>query len=147
VAGDPVNGVDPSGRDMYVGNTSAIGGFHQKIIVDTPTGQYGQTFGLVAEQQDGMLESLGVTPQPGLKGGGFVTFDNDQVTEITRTFKTTPVEDALIYRYLRGQLGNTGPYNVITNNCRDYSNNQFDIISNWINGLRNPGGSSVRLLQ
>jgi hypothetical protein len=121
-----------------VANTGQVGGFHEKIIVDTPNGQYGQSFGMTSSQvsQQGMWEAFGVMPGKNLAGSGQVYSDNDPITKIQKQFATTPEEDALILKYLQMQRGNTGPYNVASNSCRDYSNRQYDIIVNEIQKMR-----------
>ncbi len=138
VGGNPLSHTDPKGLDIYVANTEAVGGLHQKIIVDTPNGQYGQSFGMSSSRlpQQGILEAYGVNPQKDLAGSGVVYSDSDPITKIQKQFKTTPAEDALIEKYLRDQLGNTGPYNVASNSCRNYSNRQYDIIVNAIKKRR-----------
>ena len=37
---------------------------------------------------------------------------------------------------LSNELGNTGPYNPLTNNCRDYSKDAFNRMKNMIEELR-----------
>jgi hypothetical protein len=88
--------------------------------------------------QQEIVESYGVNPAPGRPGSGEVYSDSDPITNIHREFVTTPAEDALILQYLRKQLGNTGPYNVASDSCRNYSNNQYDNIVKWIQNMRNP---------
>ena len=86
--------------------------------------------------QQGSYASYGVNPAPGLAGSGEVYSDSDPITKIQRVFVTTSAEDAQILQYLKKQLGDTGPYNVATNNCRNYSSNQYDEIVKWINSMR-----------
>lgn len=138
VRGNPIPFIDPKGLDVYVGNTAQVGGFHEKIVVDTPNGPYGQSFGMSNGDlpQQGLWEAYGVTPQRGLPGRGEVYSDSDPVTKIQQYFKTTPAEDARIEAYLKSQLGNTGPYNVGSNSCRDYSNHQYDGIVKAIQNSR-----------
>jgi RHS repeat-associated protein len=135
---NPLSLIDPMGLDVSVGNTPAVGGFHQKIFVDTPDGQYGQSFGMKDRNSEmqGSSEAASVNPKRNQTGSGIVYQDNDPVTKIQRTFKTNRDEDAIIKAYLQNQLGNTGPYNVMTNNCRDYSNTQFDTIVKMISESR-----------
>ena len=131
---------DPTGLDVYVENTAQVGGWHQKIVVDTPDGQYGQSFGMSSRDlpEQGFYESLHEDPAKGKAGSGVVYSDSDPITKIKRQFKTTAEEDAKILVYLQNQLGNTGPYNWMSNNCRDYSNNQFSLIVTWITNDRAP---------
>jgi hypothetical protein len=87
-------------------------------------------------EMQGSSEAASVNPKRNQTGSGIVYQDNDPVTKIQRTFKTNRDEDAIIKAYLQNQLGNTGPYNVMTNNCRDYSNTQFDTIVKMISESR-----------
>jgi hypothetical protein len=66
-----------------------------------------------------------MTPGPGKAGSGVIYTDDDPFTVIQERYKTSTAEDALIENYLKTQLGNTGPYNIATNNCRNYSQEQF----------------------
>lgn len=52
--------------------------------------------------------------------------DNDDAIKVAESFKTTPEEDALIKKHLEQQIGKTGSYNVLFNNCRTYSNGQYN---------------------
>jgi hypothetical protein len=74
------------------------------------------------------VDASGINPGPGIPGSGIVYEDTDAPTAVQQTLRTTASEDAAIYRYLRSQVGNTGPYNALTNSCRTFSNEQFDII-------------------
>ena len=133
------------GRNVSVANTANVGGFHEKIVVDGQYGGlYGQSFGMSSRDlpQQGVWESYGVEPARGLPGSGEVYEDEDPITETQRTFVTTPQEDAFIRKYLKQQLGNTGPYNVASNSCRNYSNNQFDKIVNLIQKMRGTSNST-----
>ncbi|WP_338525219.1 RHS repeat-associated core domain-containing protein [Pseudomonas batumici] len=145
--GNPIRYTDSRGLDVYVGNTSQVAGLHQKIIVDTPNGQYGQSYGMNSrtDPQQGMFEAANVAPAPGQAGSGIVYPDSDPTTQIQKTLHTTPEEDAVIVQYLKNQLGNTGPYNVVTNSCRTYSNAQFDAITQLVNKMR--GTPSAQLWQ
>lgn len=139
--GDPISYADFDGRDIYLATTSHVFGLHEKIVVDTPDGLYGQTFGLgnrsMAEQ--GVSEASGVDPIFGGKGNGVIYKDNDPIQEIVEQFHTTPKEDAIILAYLKAQLGQKAPYNHWSNSCRDYSLNQFLIIMNMIISMRANG--------
>ena len=138
VNGNPLRWTDPTGLDVYVANTDAVGGLHQKIVVDTPNGQYGQSFGMSSRDlpQQGLWEAYQGHQQPGLPGSGVIYSDSDPITKIQRRFETTQQEDALIEAYLKFQRDWTGPYNVASNSCRDYSNRQYDIIVKAIQNLR-----------
>lgn len=130
VFANPVNKKDILGLDVYVANTSQVLGMHQKIVVDTPTGPYGQSFGLPSRNapMQGFSEAYGISPNQGQKGSGEVYRDDDPITKIQRRIITTAEQDILIKQYLEKQIGNTGPYNVGSNSCRSYSNREFDNI-------------------
>jgi RHS repeat-associated protein len=138
VLGNPISRIDPTGLDVYVVNTDAVGGLHQKIVVDTPNGQYGQSFGMSSRDlpQQGLWEAYQGHQQPGLPSSGVIYSDSDPITKIQRRFETTQQEDALIETYLKFQRDWTGSYNVASNSCRDYSNRQYDMIVNAIQNLR-----------
>jgi RHS repeat-associated protein len=124
VLGDPVGLVDPFGKDVYIKNTTAVGGWHRRIVVDTPSGPYGQSFGLANPDNgtDGSFAAYSDNPTPNGDGKGIVYSDNSDpaIKEVSR-FATTPLEDALIEIYLKTQIGDRGQYNAITNNCRSYA--------------------------
>ena len=140
----PQHFIDTLGLDAYVQNTTAVFGLHQNISVDTPTGPYRQSFGL--NNGGGLLDSNSPgasfdDPGPGNPGEGAVYADTTSVaTGDFERLKTTPIEDALIKAYLQKQLGNTGKYNALGNSCRNYSQNQFDKISQMIQNYRNGRG-------
>jgi RHS repeat-associated protein len=128
VGDNPVSSVDPTGRDIFVAHTSQVGGLHEKIVVGQPDGeQYGQSFGM-ANRDDPQQWSRSNGPTPGGTGSGEVYEDEDPITSLVEGgfyLKTTPEEDAMAIKYLQSQLGNKGPYNVLTNSCRTYSEQQF----------------------
>lgn len=125
--GNPLSFVDPFGNDVRVENTSQVGGYHQRITVDTPTGPYSVSFGLPSRDA-GQQWSASGQPSKGGEGSGIVYEDTDSPTQVAKTLKTTAEEDANIAEYLKSLVNNTGPYNVFFNSCRTFSNNQFD----WI---------------
>lgn len=129
---------DPYGLDLYLGNTQQVKGLHQKIAVDTSKGLYGQSFGMISMEvpMQGFIESWGANPGPGLSGSGIVYKDPDPFIKVSKVFQTTKEEDKFIESYLKSQIGFTGPYNVLSNNCRDYSQTQFETIVNIINERR-----------
>jgi ribosomal protein RSM22 (predicted rRNA methylase) len=66
---------------------------------------------------------------PGKGGSGKVYIDmNDPTTETVRVFKTTSIEDQFIVEYMKSRIGDTAPYNALTNSCRDFSAAEFDKI-------------------
>ncbi|WP_255488433.1 RHS repeat-associated core domain-containing protein [Rhodanobacter sp. MP1X3] len=139
VGNNPVRFVDPKGLDIYVANTAQVGGLHEKIVVGPPGGPlYGQSFGMTSRDSPQQSTSSAADPAPGGKGSGEVYEDEDPITNIDNRFylKTTPLEDLAAIAYLRKQLGNAGPYNVMTNSCRNYSQAQYFKLLNLVLGMR-----------
>jgi len=132
---NPINYTDPTGLDIWIENTPQVYGLHQRIVVDTPMGKYGQSFGMASRglEEQGSSKAYGKKPGPGLKGSGIVYEDNiDPATKESGRFKTTPEEDRLIEQWLKSERGNTGPYNHWTNSCRHYSQNKLKEIIKMI---------------
>jgi RHS repeat-associated protein len=133
VMSNPVGNVDPEGENVYVyDNLNPHGGFvlHQNIVVDTPNGQSGVSFGLI--------------PGTGtFAGTGEVYLDNGETHWWTSEELHLPplLEgpfDAIAQAYLQSLIGKKGPYNALTNNCRDFSQSQFKKIEDMYNQfLRN----------
>ena len=137
VYSNPLVYFDPDGLDVWIENTAApvIGGMHQRIVVDTPTGPYGQSFGMQRRDTEwqGLSEAWGARPAEKGEGAGIVYPDNiDPATKEAIRLKTTPEQDAEILTYLQNQLGNTGSYNPISNSCRNYSRREFMWVRNNI---------------
>jgi hypothetical protein len=130
VLGNPVTWTDSLGLDLRLETTSKVGGFHEHISVDTPTGPYNQSFGMI----DGNMPMQGYTlarnavPDYGSNGSGMVYIDQDRVSYVVMTFPTTPDEDALILQMLKPDLYKTAPYNPLSNSCRTYSEHRFNEI-------------------
>ncbi|CAM4250288.1 RHS repeat-associated core domain-containing protein [Serratia silvae] len=122
---NPLQWGDPLGLDVRLVNTHAVGGWHRKVEVDDGAGTYGISFG-VYTQDPSISGSPSGMPNAGKAGDGMVYVDNDNAIKIAESFKTTPEEDALIKHYLEGQIGKTGSYNVAFNNCRTYSNSEYN---------------------
>ena len=137
---NPVGFIDPLGMDVWVENTTAVNGWHQRVSYtdpSEPTGSNGQSFGMNSDKADGSSSASGQNPEPGKSGSGIVYQDNtDASTKEVERYKTTPTEDQLIKDSLSNELGNTGPYNPLTNNCRDYSKDAFNRMKNMIEELR-----------
>lgn len=140
VKNNPINWIDPFGTDIWVENTTSVNGWHRRIVVTTPNGQYGQSFGLSdrdAESQ-GSSAASGEEPTQGGDGSGIVYSDNtDPATKEVERFHTTPEEDAIIKEMLESELGSTGPYNPLWNSCRHYSGRKFDELRRFILDRRN----------
>ncbi|EMX9178552.1 RHS repeat-associated core domain-containing protein [Citrobacter sedlakii] len=92
---DPVEYIDPSGLDVRLVNTDAVGGWHRKVEVDEGTGTYGISFGVYTADPD-IWGNISGTPDVGKAGDGMVYVDNDSAIKVAESFKTTPEEDALI---------------------------------------------------
>lgn len=139
VLNNPLLHKDPYGLDVYVQNTTAVGGWHRRIVVDTPSGPYGVSFGMSRRdaEMDGWSAASGDEPAQGGSGVGVVYPDNIDaaVKEVSR-FSTTPCEDEVIEKYLKSLVGNTGRYHFLTNSCRTFSDREFDKIVNIIIQLR-----------
>lgn len=72
-------------------------------------------------------------PAPGKAGNGKVYIDmNDPTTKTVQVFRTTQAEDQLIVDYMKTRIGDTAPYNALTNNCRDFSAAEFNKIETEI---------------
>ncbi|NYE31255.1 RHS repeat-associated protein, partial [Rhodanobacter sp. K2T2] len=139
VEASPIQSTDPMGLDIYVANTAQVGGLHEKIVVGQPGGPlYGQSFGMASRDKPEQSTSSQANPTPGGAGSGEVYEDEDPITAINYSFylKTNPVEDAAAIAYLKKQLGNSGPYNIMTNSCRNYSQAQYFKLFNLVLGMR-----------
>jgi RHS repeat-associated protein len=139
VLNNPLRYKDPYGQDVYVQNTTAVGGWHRRIVVDTPSGPYGISFGMSSRdaEMDGWSAASGDNPTPGGPGVGVVYPDNidTAVKEVSR-FSTTPCEDEVIAKYLKSLVGNTGQYHYLTNSCRNFSDREYANVVNMIMQLR-----------
>ncbi|MDD5330559.1 MAG: hypothetical protein PHX38_11165 [Sulfuricella sp.] len=79
-------------------------------------------------------------PRPGGSGNGEVLVDMAlPTTETANVFLTTPREDQLMVNYMQSRIGDTAPYNALTNNCRDFSAAQFDYMKTEILRARAEG--------
>jgi RHS repeat-associated protein len=131
---DPVNLVDPLGLDVRLESTDQVGGLHLRVSVDTPSGPYGQSYGIIdrnAPLQPSSAAS-GVQPGNGVAGSGIVYPDSDPTRSVILVLKTTRTEDSIALDILRRELNYTGPYNLFTRSCRDYSHERFLTIKNEI---------------
>ncbi len=139
VLNNPLRYKDPYGQDVYVQNTTAVGGWHRRIVVDTPSGPYGISFGMSSRdaEMDGWSAASGNNPTPGGLGVGVVYPDNIDaaVKEVSR-FSSTPCEDEVIEKYLKSLVGNTGQYHYLTNSCRNFSDREYANVVNMIMQLR-----------
>jgi hypothetical protein len=111
-----------------------VGGLHQGISVDTPNGPYQVSYGLDHGGVAGASQSSSDDPAPSATGNGIVYEDPFPPRSVSDTLHTTPAQDRIIEQLLRQQVGNRGPYNLVTDNCRTYSQTQFDNIRNRFEG-------------
>ena len=133
VESDPVELVDPWGEDVRIEHSPQVFGLHERITVDVwnknckKVGTFSISFGL-ANPNGGSFQSGSGGPAKGGNGSGIVYQCHRPPTATVATLHTTPCEDRKILAYLRSLLGETGPYNVLSNNCRDFSWHQFEIV-------------------
>jgi RHS repeat-associated protein len=134
--GSSLKYIDPRGTDVRVETTNAVYGFHEHISVDTPDGPYSISFGMNDrnDPQQGSTQASGVDPQNNGDGSGIVYEDPDSPTATVEALHTTAAQDRWIEQFLRQQVGRRGPYNVATNSCRTFSNNQFNSIRDKVEG-------------
>jgi RHS repeat-associated protein len=111
-------------NDLMIENTNAASGLHRRLVVYNKDGKrlYGISFGVKAG------ESI-----IGGEGGVYEDYQ-DSSTKIVGVLHTTGAEDLRIISYMQSQVGQSDTYNVIFNNCRDYSSNQFEYIGERILG-------------
>ena len=136
---NPSNWIDPFGLDIWVENTTAVNGWHRRIVVTAFDDQYGQSFGMKSMDlpMQGSSEASSTNPTPNGKGCGIVYKDNDdKATKEVVCFKTTPEEDILIQKILRSELDQTGPFNWAIKNCRNYSMRKYKEIKKIIKKRR-----------
>ena len=133
VMGNPVGRVDAWGEDVRIEHSPQVFGLHERITVDVwnknckKVGTFSISFGL-ANPNGGSFQSGSGGPAKGGNGSGIVYQCHRPPTATVATLHTTPCEDRKILAYLRSLLGETGPYNVLSNNCRDFSWHQFEIV-------------------
>jgi RHS repeat-associated protein len=132
--GNPIRYADPKGTDVRVYNGGQVDGLHQGISVDTPNGPYQVSYGLDHGGVAGTSQSTSDDPTPNGTGNGIVYEDPFPPASISDTLHTTPAQDRIIEQMLRQQVGTRGPYNLLTNNCRTYSQTQFDNIRDRLEG-------------
>jgi RHS repeat-associated protein len=135
---DPIVATDPLGTDIRIESTNQVGGLHWRISVDTPTGPYGQSYGMQDRSMpmQGSSAAYGEEPSVGGSGSGIVYPDSDPTRSVIATFRTSPAEDAMAYAMLTTELNQTGPYNVVTRSCRNYSRERYDQITGDIQRQR-----------
>jgi hypothetical protein len=119
-------------NDLAIENTEAAHGYHRRIVVYDDDGKriYGISFGMKNDNGDMFqFEPSAYGAEFGKKGEGIVYPDyKDGATKIVGVLKTNSAENMRIVAYMQSQVGKTGPYHLLFNNCRDYSDKQFDYI-------------------
>jgi RHS repeat-associated protein len=114
--GDPINYMDPTGRDIWIegasGNEPA---FHQSINIGDPMGEY---------------DSYSFA----INGGGTVYEDTDMGGEIEHYFKTTPDQDERAIAELLSSVQSDDQMWYGPNTCRSYSQEKFDQFRQELNG-------------
>ena len=109
-------------NDLVIENTKAASGYHRRLVVYNSNNK--RLYGI----------SFGVDRGESIWGGrGTVYIDyKDRATQIDGILHTTEAEDLRIISYMKKQVGQHFNYNVLFNNCRDFSANQFDFIGERI---------------
>ncbi|MCL2645168.1 MAG: DUF637 domain-containing protein, partial [Betaproteobacteria bacterium] len=125
-------------------NTKRAGGFHRRLVVRDDNGfaLYGFSFRWDGDEHPffNNFFQLATPPAAGASGNGIVYVDiYDRTTTTLTTFRTTAAEDLLIVEYMKTRIGDTAPYNVVTNNCRIFSTVEYNKITNEINRARDEG--------
>ncbi len=119
ISNTPTATPPPPAPGVYVYNVATLGGlgFHQVVAVVGP---------------NGTLDAVSFAPDEwALIGRGVVYPDNGgDHWETYETFKFEPglaaQASAYLKNYLNSLIGKKGNYNVFTNNCRDFSQGQFN---------------------
>lgn len=136
VSGNPISFTDPRGTDLRVENTTQVFGLHQHLAVDTPNGPYQSSYGMNerTDPMQGSTAAMNVAPTDNGAGSGQVYEDPDPPIAVAEVLHTNPSDDQFIAQILRQQRGRSGPYNLLTNSCRTYSQNQFDDFRTMVEG-------------
>jgi hypothetical protein len=127
-------------------NTPAASGLHRRLVVRDESGKalFGFSFGMTDDanpftENFSKGSSSGV-PRPGGSGNREVYIDMlDPTTKTANVFRTTATEDQLMVNYMQSRVGQTAPYNALTNSCRDFTAAQFDYMKAEILRARSEG--------
>lgn len=127
-------------------NTPAASGLHRRLVVRDENGNavFGFSFGMNDDANpftDNFSKgsSSGV-PRPGGSGNGEVYIDMlDPTTKTANVFRTTAAEDRLMVDYMKSRIGNTAPYNALTNSCRNFTSAEFNMMRTEILRARAEG--------
>jgi RHS repeat-associated protein len=134
-------------NDFLHENGSQAFGFHQRIVVENENGKIleGISFGTTSGST--WLSSAfygNDSPTGGGTGTGVVYEDvDDPSTRIIERFKTTSDENLAIEKYMQDRLGETGKYNIWTNSCINFCNQQYNYIKSQIEKSRSEYHSPV----
>jgi RHS repeat-associated protein len=127
VFNSPVNGTDPSGKDVWI-ETGNLDQFplHQKIIVGDINNNNSFTGTNIAV-------SFAPAENPSFWTKGEVYYDYDIGGRIKRYMKTTKKQDREIKQYLSSLVGRQGVWDLPFLNCRKFSYDRFEQIKKKYN--------------
>jgi RHS repeat-associated protein len=138
----------PGRAYLMLENTDApvMGGLHQRTVVRVGPGQpyAGFSFGMegTGNPLSGNLSvgSLNGRPALGRLGNGVVYEDVGRMaTQTAQAFRLRGTEYAAIEDYMSSQLNARGPYNALTNSCRNFSGDEFFRIKSELISARAAG--------
>lgn len=138
----------PGRAYLMLENTDApvMGGLHQRTVVRVGPGQpyAGFSFGMegTGNPLSGNLSvgSLNGRPVLGRLGNGVVYDDVTRMaTQTAQAFRLRGTEYAAIEDYMNSRLNARGPYNALTNSCRDFSADEFSRIKSEVISARAAG--------
>ena len=136
-----MNWIDAVGLDVFLENTKAAFGLHQRVCISNDMFQIGQSFGLEGPGFSQICFSQGCSidmPTPSGDGNGIVYEDSQEpTTMVVKHFKTTYEEDAWAVVELQSQLGWRAQYGF-RNQCRCYSQRQYQKLVDEIRKRRTP---------
>jgi hypothetical protein len=134
-------------NDFLHENTNEVFGFHERIVVENANGEIteGMSYGTTAGATWLSSATYGTNnPTAGGLGTGEVYEDvDDPTTTVIERFKTTEEEDAAITKYMQSRIGDTGKYNIWSNSCINFCNQQYDYIKSQIEKSRSEYHSPV----
>jgi len=125
VQGIPTIHVDPAGLDIYLkGRGGEDRLFHLKIVVDTPNGQVGYSFGVGEAWRDRLGQIDVGLGDNGSRNGAW--FEDQSDGKVIKRIRTTPEQDAEFHGRLEGLEGDTSHYSIWHENCRHYVEQVFE---------------------
>jgi RHS repeat-associated protein len=138
VGNNPIGAIDPNGQDIYLmtGNNVTLpftdiknplqDALHQSIVVDTPHGKRGFSFGMSGVGITVSSTWLGQDSPTAtiLKGQIYETgYTQGRINDVVHT---TSAQDAEFVKYLSSRVGEEGGYSIARHNCRKFSQSMFD---------------------